>query len=74
MSVRCKKCPECGKPMPRLTKAEVEEIFTMRFRPSEISKLVGVSRQTIWKIKTKQLYAAWTEGLERDAVDENGRR
>lgn len=70
MSARCKKCPECGKPMPRLTKAEVEEIFTMRFRPSEISKLVGVSRQTIWKIKTKKLYAAWTDGLVCDSVDE----
>lgn len=70
MSNRRKTCHVCKQPLTKLTKTEVEEIFTMRFRPSEISKLVGVSRQTIWKIKTKKLYAAWTDGLVCDSVDE----
>lgn len=56
-------CPECGNPI-KLTKQDVQDIFQMSYSLGEIAKEAGVSRQTVWKIKKRLLYAAWTDELE----------
>lgn len=60
-------CPACKRPLTKLTKEEVQEIYKMSkmsYSLGEIAKEAGVSRQTIWMIKHKKLYAAWTDELD----------
>lgn len=62
-------CPTCGCPM-KLTREEVKEIFQMSASVDELAKAAHVSRQTIWRIKTRKTHKGVTGLLQSDSVDE----
>jgi hypothetical protein len=52
------KCPHCGKLIQRrvLSDDEVRDIYELDEPIVQLAEVAGVTRQTIWKIKTRRTY------------------